>query len=161
MSYSEKQARCLLFSSDGKLLENFKSKLREKYDKKGIQYNGPHDKPAIKAKKLILFLDHLHSSTVTEDKNNTLEFPHYLFEIAEDEDNRQMLVEAAKDQSRLYAKEFVIVGQSGIKPALTFDLPDSIFATVTIGKREHTKGKGESVYTWDPNIDNIPSHLDG
>ena len=160
MSYSEKQAICLLFSSDGKLLENFKSKLREKYDEKGIQYNGPHDKPAIKTNKLILFLDHLHSSTVTEDKNNTTKFPQYLFEIAEDEDNRQMLVEAAKDQSRLYATEFVIVGQNGIKPALTFDLPDSIFATVTIGKREHPKGKGESVYTWDPNIDNIPSHPD-
>jgi hypothetical protein len=161
MSYSEKQARYLLFSSDGGSLEGFTSNLREYYNKKGIQYKGPHDLPTINSEKLILFLDHLHSSTVAEEKNDTSRFPWVLFKIAEDEDHRQFLVEAAKNQSRLYAKEFVIIGQSGIKTALTFNLPDSVFATVTIGKREHTKGKGNSIYTWDPNIDNIPSHPDG
>lgn len=161
MSYSEQQARYLLFSSDGESLEIFTSDLRENYNRKGIQYNGPHDLPTVNPEKLILFLDHINSSTYAEEGNEISKFPWVLFKIAENKNHRQFLVEAAKEKSRLYAKEFVIIGQSGIKPALKFDLPDSVFATVTIGKREHPKGKGNSVYTWDPNIDNIPSHPDG
>lgn len=150
----------LLFSPNKHQLVQFVAKHKEKIETKGIEFNGPHPLSKIKSRKLVAFLYHIKYPNKEETLDEKM-FPDWLFDAVASDENHEALVKAAEEGSTLHGRQFDILGENNIRPALSFDLPDLVFATVQIGNRALSKGKGKDPYTWDPNIDNVPSHPGG
>jgi hypothetical protein len=160
MSYSESEATLLLFSSNRDALEEFNSGVKQQMNKKGGQYDGPMAFPVVKPDELIAFLYHINDPN-TERTPSRDELSGWLFDAIDSKPNLDAVITAAKQGNALLTRQYRILGDELIKSALSFDLPNSVNAAVKVGQRKHHKGSGHDPYTWNPNVDHIPSHPDG
>lgn len=160
MTYSESKAEIIFFSTNRDELLQFKSQFRDRLDKKGTQYDGPIPLPQVTPGEVTKFLHHINSPE--QDNNEDEDLPEeWLFKIATTEENINMLVSASQNNSPLFARQYHIVGSKSVTELLSFDLPEPVYAAVALGKKNHPSGGGHDPYTWNPDLDHIPSHPDG
>jgi len=137
----------------------FNSSLRDKLDKTGGPYEGPMTLPQIDRKQIDRFLLYIFNSELDEAADDD-EFPHWIFELARDKENREMLLTASKDDCGLYARRYNFLSERTVKVGFSLEPPSSVGVIAQLDKRTHGKGKDGPV-TWDPNVDHIPSHPGG
>ena len=163
MSYSESGIDLLFISSNHDALERFNSGFRKKIEKKGGQYDGPTPLPKVKPELLDSFL--LYISDSESGKTVGLsDYPDWLFDALDSEEHLDMMVSTSKNNDPLYARRYQIMGEHVTSSVLSFDLPEEIMAVATSTQKTHLKSHQKDVqgtYTWDPNVDHIPSHPDG
>lgn len=159
MSYSESEAKVLFFSSDQHTLNGFSSEFRKPLDEKGMDYKRPLTPPRVKPDNIAYFLKHIKDPD-SEDTPSKDQFANWLLDAVDNEENLNMIINASEERKSISARIYKIVGYRSIQTALSFELPDSVGATVQIDQRTHRKGGENSPYTWDPNVDHIPSHSD-
>lgn len=158
MSYSEATGKLILCSADVDSLDALVSTIRSNLDKKGAQYSGP-SAHRLSHQEISQFLRHLDDpeSEKTADKN---EIKNIFFEIASNNKNINRLALIAQNQSDISIRRIIIVGQESIRDGFSFDKPDDVFVVAVVGQKQHKKGRGYDPYTWDPNVDHIPSYQD-
>jgi hypothetical protein len=159
MSYSETEGSVMFYSYDRSSLMEFDSLLREKLDESGSQYKGPSSLPKVDPDTVdwfLLYISHPDSSDWDWGSN----LPNWLFEVAKNEENRELLLEASKSDNGFYARSYTLIGHRAIEAAFSLEPPSSIGIIAELGQRTHRKG-GKGPVTWDPNVDHIPSHPDG
>ncbi|WP_152041795.1 hypothetical protein [Salinigranum salinum] len=160
MSYAESTGELILCSPNRHSLTALTTRIRSKLDEKGAQYNGPKTPPAISYREVHRFLRHL-TEPDSEETPEKRDLDEILFRIADSEEHVRDLVSIVEDESDLFVRELLIVGDDSIRSAFSFDNPDDVFVLATLGQRRHQKGRGFDPYSWDPNLDHIPSHPDG
>lgn len=159
MSYNNSGIDLLFYSTDQETLHTFSSKFREKLDKKGGEYSGPMTLKTANPGILQAFLLHITdpNSDETADRDD---FPEWLFEVLDSEEDLETLVSASMEEQAVFGCQYQIMGDHVVASILSFDLPDEVSSVATSIKKTHQKGNNDP-YTWNPNVDHIPSHPNG
>ena len=159
MSYSQPEGSATFFSYNRSKLMEFDSTLRNQLDKTGGSYEGPMPLPQVDQEQIDRFL----LSILNSDSNGTAdndEFPHWLFELARDDESREILLTASKNDCGLHGRRYNFLDKRTVKVGFSLEPPSSVGVIAQLDKRTHGKGGGGPV-TWNPNVDHIPSHPDG
>ena len=137
----------------------FTSSLNNKLNKTGGLYKGPMSLSPINRKQVDQFLLYIFNSELDEATDDD-EFPHWIFELAKDKKNREILLTASKNDCWICARSYNFLSKRTVKIGFSSESPSSVGVIAQLDKRAYKKGKGGPV-TWDPNVDHIPSHPDG
>jgi len=159
MSYGDSEAELVVFSAKRNRLEVLVDEIQEDIESGGGEFIGPYKPPVVDSNQLREFLTHLQNPDSGGEKFD--ESYNWLFDVADSEENLEALATIAQNEQPVFARKFNISGGREIKLALSFQLPEEIFATAKVGKKTHQKGNGYDPYTWDPSADTVPSHPDG
>lgn len=154
MSYSESKISLILVSPNLDEIQSVSNEIRSNLDKKGGEYSGPAALPTVDPDNLAIFLAHIQSPT-SEDTHDRDYFQDWLFDVADSEENREILIKAVEDELSLHVRVYQIYGNQMIESALKFELPNSVSAVASLGKVTRKKGMGKDPYGWDPNVDHI------
>lgn len=154
MSYSESKIRVVLVSPNLEEIKYVSEEVRSNLDKKGGEYSGPAALPIVDPSDLAEFLAHIQNPS-SENTNDQDHFQDWLFDIANSEKNREILIEAVKNELSLHVRVYQIYGNQMIESALKFELPNSVYAVANLGKVTRKKGMGQDPYGWDPSVDHI------
>ncbi|WP_420181828.1 hypothetical protein ACNO8S_09545 [Haloarcula sp. KBTZ06] len=160
MSYSESEGEIIFFSQIRHELDNFSDQFRSEVDAKGSEYLGPYPLPEVDSAELARFLIHIKDPDSDEAPDRDL-LEEWLFDIVSNKKNLETLISASEENSSIFGRRYQIFGDHAIKTALSREIPEEVFAAAQIDWQEYDKGSGHDPYTWDPNVDHIPTHPDG
>jgi len=159
MSYSESGIDILFFSSDRDTLQAFNDEFREHVDTKGGEYKGPFKPKTVSPGLLHSFLLHINDPEA-ENTGSRDDYPDWLFDALDSEAHLETMIDASWNEEGLFARRYEIMGDHVVSSVLSVDVPEEVMTVATTIKKTHRKGN-KSPYTWNPNVDHIPSHPDG